>query len=155
MAKNDDLIRESSLIRFHVLSRAETLPKELWLERALELKYTALKHGLCPVSPLIMTIDEAQGSKDDRRFTFYYSLNADFENAEKAQCSYQKSLMIDQTLAMRHYQMNKPFSATYRELKASAEKLKLRPGNTFYHVMIPVYGDWIAEIHLPILTEPA
>lgn len=150
IAENHAIIRESSFVLFHVIRCSAILPKIEWLEKAMTLKDAALKQGLYPVRPLMMTVDPVPQATDLRRFTYYLSLNGAYSPATGGSITYQESLICERTLALRHYQMDKPFTASHQELINSARAQGLQTADVFYHVMIPIYGDWIAEIHLPV-----
>lgn len=143
-------IKESSLVLFNVLSRTENIEKTMWLERAEMLKIEAVKRGLYPVGPLVMALDRMDPASDRDMFTFYLPLNGVFEADPKDGLVFQSSLIFEHTLSLRHYEEDKPFSTSHGELWAFAQEHGFPCSGEFYHVMIPVYGAWLAEIHLPI-----
>ncbi|GGL51928.1 hypothetical protein [Sporolactobacillus putidus] len=143
-------IKESSLILFNVLSRTETIEKAMWLERAEILKIEAVKHGLYPVGPLVMTSEQMDPLSARDTFTFYLPLNGSLKADPEAGFVFQPSLMLEHTLSLRHDEEGKPFSVSHRELQAFARQHGFSCSSVFYHVMIAVYGEWYAEIHLPV-----
>ncbi|WP_332238745.1 hypothetical protein [Sporolactobacillus sp. KGMB 08714] len=143
-------IKESSLILFNVLSRTETIEKAMWLDRAGSLKIEAVRHGLYPVGPPVMTIDRMDPLSDRATFTFYLPLNGSLKTDPETGFVFQPSLMLEHTLFLRHDEEGKPFSASHRELQAFAREHGFSCSSVFYHVMIAVYGEWYAEIHLPV-----
>ncbi|WP_353949070.1 DUF5085 family protein [Sporolactobacillus sp. Y61] len=143
-------INESSLLLFNVLSRTEVIEKELWLERTEELKMMAIRHSLYPMGPLVMTMEQIPEDESKTRFTFYLPLNGKYHPDPEDGCSFLPALTLEHTLSVRHHEEGKPFSASYEEMECYAREHHLSVKKPVYHVMIPVYGDYFAEIHMPV-----
>lgn len=109
-------VQESSLILFNVLICEQTIEKDLWLEKSEQLKMKAIKRGLYPIGPLVMTIEPLQGDERTAHFEFYLPLNGVYECTPQNICRFEPSLMIDHSLMIRHYEEGKPFSASYEQI---------------------------------------
>ncbi|WKB36152.1 hypothetical protein QS257_02525 [Terrilactibacillus sp. S3-3] len=148
------MIRRASLVLFNVLCCTNTLlPNDRWLEKTEELKQLAVRQGLYPVSLPVIRTDAALSKTNTKTCHFYLPLNGILNMDGEGNVSFRDALIIGSTLMLSHFEEEKLFSASYRELKDYAGCHGLKLSSRRYHVMREISGEWITEIHIPIENE--
>lgn len=125
---------------------------ETLFENGQRFRNEILKAGLYTTSPLIYQIDDTNGP-EDMDMTLYMALNMGLTLEENSDFAFEKELVFEDGLLIRHYDEEESFKSSYELLESAAEALDVTLDPNYYHIDIKVYDETITDIFAPIVED--
>ncbi len=148
-------VKQSSLVLLNLLSRSVICGVDRWHEEGEELRKLALESGVYPNGPLVMTIGGVKNEPELREYGLFLPLSSPVEGPAGRALGFRSRLCLRKTAAIRHYEADEPFAASYRELENAAYRRGIILERPFYHVCLEVNGERFFDIHAPIKGSAA
>ncbi len=134
----------------HLLVYETTQAKEDWLDGFGMMENFILTEEIYKNGPVFFSVAANQEQVGKDHFTYYLPINEAVRLSDETDFRYLDHFKIDNALVLRQANEEADFSTAYQNLKAYAAEHKIEIEDTYYCVMLEVYGEYIIELFVPI-----
>ncbi len=124
--------------------------KENWQEGLFDLEEIELNQEVYRNGPVFFSCTDDVHDSSKGTFTYYLPINEHVRVREDAEFEYQERIQIDQALTLRQAERETDFSAAYTKIKEYAAKEQIDLSDTYYCVMLDVYGEIMIDLYVPL-----
>lgn len=124
--------------------------KENWQEGLFDLEEIELNQEVYKNGPVFFSCTDDEHDASIGLFTYYLPINEPVAVREDAEFQYEERIQIDQALTFRQADREANFKAAYEKVKKYAEKENISLSETYYCVMLDVFGEIIIDLYVPL-----
>ncbi|MFG6495750.1 DUF5085 family protein [Fictibacillus sp. UD] len=124
--------------------------KENWQEGLHDLEEIELNQEVYKNGPVFFSCTDDAYDRDKGAFTYYLPINQPVGVREDAEIQYLEQVQIDKALTLRQADQETNFSAAYEKVKKYAERENIALSDTYYCVMLDVYGEIMIDLYVPL-----
>src|SRR5699024_8785705 len=121
-----------------------------WQESIFIMEDYTLAVGLYKIRRIIFSVAPEEIEMRYGHFTYYLPINDTVTLEENEHFSFIDSLHIVEALVLRQADQLVDFHADYEKVKGYAVEQDIPLEDTFYCVLLEVYGDYIIDLHVPV-----
>jgi hypothetical protein len=121
-----------------------------WQEGIFIMEDITLAEGVYKNGPIFFSVEPQNGEKKFGRFTYYLPINERVHLKNTTEFQFQERFHIDEALVLRQADQEVDFYAAHRKIKDYAMEENIAIEDTFYCVLLEVYGDIIIDLYVPI-----
>ncbi|WP_213422110.1 DUF5085 family protein [Bhargavaea massiliensis] len=137
------------LVFDRVLTYQTEQRKADWQEPISALETLLLDKGVYQNGPIFFTFQGEEGAESGT-FTYYLPVSEQMTIEEDNGFGYMERFHSGDALVMRQAEQEADFDAAFAKVQAYAEQEGIVLGNTYYCVLIDVYGDIIIDLAVPV-----
>ncbi|MBE5933177.1 MAG: hypothetical protein E7263_07140 [Lachnospiraceae bacterium] len=127
---------------------------EEWAKHIAIIKATTVKNDVCVTGPVIVQGNLHQKVDEVEEVTFYVPIHREVQIKEDEQAFFfKKKLYIEDTLSVRHTELEDDIRATEVFLEAVAIQQNETLKRPFYYIYLPVFQEYVIEIWAEIEKE--
>lgn len=121
-----------------------------WQEGLFLMEDFTLTEGIYKSGPIFFSVTSE--SKEDKYgdFTYYLPINDGVTLEDETHFQFHESFIVDEALALRRADQEVDFHAAYKKIKEYASQQNIPIEDTYYVVLLEVYGDIIIDLYVPI-----
>ncbi|PLR95919.1 hypothetical protein [Bacillus sp. T33-2] len=127
--------------------------KEKWQEGLYYLEDLELNQEVYKNGPVFFSFKSDQNDPERGEFTYYLPINGPVVVKEDADFEYVDSLHIEKALVLRQADQEANFTAAHEKMRIFASKEGIPLDQTYYCVMLDVYGEIIIDLYIPMLER--
>lgn len=143
-------IEKRSLQFNHLLTYETELQRKDWQEGIFVLDDIQLGLELYKNGPIFFQAKSKEENSDNLIFTYYLPLNEEVELEDGASVDYIPQLKVEEALVLRQADQEVDFHAAYQRIKDYAQDNSEEIEDTYYVVLIEVYGEIIIDLYVPL-----
>lgn len=133
--------------------RVECSPKD-WVKQMAILKAAIIKNNVCVTGPFIIKGNLNRDISDVEEAIFYLPIHRKVElSGNNTQFFFVEKLCVEDTLKVRHTELEDSIQATEIFLEAVASNQNLKIKKPFYYVYLPVFQEYVVDIWAEIEKE--
>jgi len=121
-----------------------------WQEGIFVMEDFTLAEGVYKNGPIFFSVAPEENERRFGHFTYYLPINDTVTLEENEHFSFIDSLHIEEALVLRQADQLVDFHAAYEKVKGYAVEQDIPLEDTFYCVLLEVYGDYIIDLHVPV-----
>lgn len=146
-------IKRSPVVFYNVLSVNITTHVADWHEGAKEFRNRILMQGFYATGPTIFQVQEVNEETEMAKITFSVPINEPVELDNSEKYNFQERFYFEDTLVIRHADLDEDINEAYELLTLCAQELNLNINSDFYNIYLDVYGDGFIDVFIPIVGE--
>ncbi|MDL4841961.1 hypothetical protein [Aquibacillus rhizosphaerae] len=143
-------IKRGSLYFDHLMTYSMKGKKEEWQEGFAILEELELEQRVYKNGPVFFTF-KAHDTGDKGEFTYYRPINEKVEMAGDSDIQYKEKVDVRDALLLRQAEHYQDFNQAYDSIKNYATESEVDVEDSFYCVLLEVYGDIILDLYVPVL----
>jgi len=125
-----------------------------WLKHMAILKGAIIANDVCATGPIIIQGNLNQEVEDTNEAILYAPINREVEmKGDNTDFFFNKKLVIEDTIKVRHTELEDDIEATEKFLELIAAKNSLKLKKPYYYVYLPVYQEYVIDIWAEIEKE--
>lgn len=125
-----------------------------WIKHMAILKAAIVANDVCSTGPIIIQGNLNQEVSEANEAILYAPIHREVELVgDNKDFFFSKRLVVEDTLKVRHTELEDDIDATEKFLELIAAKNKLRLKKPYYYVYLPVYQDYVIDIWAEIEKE--
>lgn len=121
-----------------------------WQEGIFRMEDFTLTKDIYQNGPILFSVAPEKNEKKFGNFTYYLPINEEVELEEHPNFRFLNQLKIDKAIVLRQADQQIDFHAAYKKVQEYAKKKKITITDTFYCVLLEVYGEYIIDLYVPI-----
>ncbi|WP_079709018.1 hypothetical protein [Paraliobacillus ryukyuensis] len=138
----------------HLLVYQTVQPKANWQDGIFLLEDMQLTEGIYQNGPIFFSLSPESGEPKFGQFHYYMPINGavtiDDSNAD---LQFEQDFTVSEALVMRQADQTLDFYEAEKTLRTYAKEHSITLKDTFYCVLLEVYGDIIIDLYIPIQDE--
>lgn len=139
-----------SLVFENVLTYEVEQKKADWQESIYMLEDFALNKDVYRNGPLSFSFEQSPTDEKSGRFTYYLPISSPVVLSDDKDFTFRETLVLDRALLLRQADQEMDFYAVYEKVKTYARAREIELDETYYCVLLEVYGDYIIDLYVPI-----
>ncbi len=139
----------------HVVVYRTRSTKENWQKGIHFLEELELERSIYKNGPVFFSFDQDTDKADFGEFTYYMPINTDIEIEKSTEIEYIDTFSLEQALVYRQADQELDFTTAIQKIRDYSKKEKIHIGDRYFCVLLPVYGDIIIDLYVPIGGEIA
>lgn len=143
-------IEMCSLVFDNILTYKVEQKKRDWQDGIYTMEDFTLNKDVYKNGPLFFSFEQNATDPESGQFTYYLPINSPVELSEENEFAFEESLILDRALLLRQADEEVDFYAAYEKIKSYANAHKMEMEDTYYCVLLEVYGDYIIDLYVPI-----
>ncbi|MEI3613010.1 DUF5085 family protein [Pseudogracilibacillus sp. SO30301A] len=124
--------------------------REDWQEGILLMEDFTLIKDIYQNGPIFFSVTPEENEDKFGRFTYYLPINEKVKVEEDPNFSFLDKLFIEEALGLRQADQEVDFHAAYKKIKDYAHHHNISLENTFYCVLLEIYGEYIIDLFVPV-----
>lgn len=143
-------IERRPLVFDHVLTYQTEQRKADWQDPLGMLESFVLDKGVYKNGPAFFTFVPGSEDKSSGTFTYYQPINGPLDTGGDNGFGYEARFHSGDALVMRQAEQEADFDAAYVKVQDVAAQEGLVLGETYYCVLLDVYGDIMIDLVVPL-----
>lgn len=143
-------IENRSLIFDNLLVYETSQLKADWQEPYFMMEDYILAEEIYKNGPVFFSVAPVENEEKFGRFTYFLPINAPVLLEDNQDFYFQSKLEIEEALCLRQADQELDFYAAYQKVKEYAVARSIEIAETFYCVLLDVYGEMIIDLYVPI-----
>lgn len=139
-----------SLIFDNVLTYKVEQKKEDWQEGIFVLEDFTLNKDVYRNGPIFFSFESNLGDDKSGRFTYYLPISSPVVLSDETEFSYVERLELERALLLRQADQENGFYHAYDKIKSYAIANQIELDETYYCVLLEVYGEYIIDLYVPV-----
>lgn len=139
-----------SLTFDHVLTYQTRQLRTEWQEGILLMEDFTLIKDIYQNGPVFFSVEPGEDEGGYGNFTYYLPINEAIEVEEDPHFAYLPQLHIEEALTLRQADQTIDFHAAYEKVQQHAKDIGIALDETFYCVLLEVYGEYIIDLYVPL-----
>lgn len=139
-----------SLTFDHVLTYQTRQLRKEWQEGILFMEDFELIKDIYQNGPVFFSVEPEQDEEGFGNFTYYLPMNEAVVVEEDPHFAYLPQLHIEEAVVLRQAEQTIDFHAAYDKVKQYAKDSGIDLEETFYCVLLEVYGEYIIDLYVPV-----
>jgi hypothetical protein len=127
--------------------------KENWQEAIFMLEDFALNKDVYKNGPILFSFEQSLDDVDSGHFTYFMPISGPVGLQEGIGYSFRDQLFIPNALELRQAEQELDFYAAYEKVKSYAVEHTIELDDTYYCVLLEVYGDYMIDLYVPIKAK--
>ncbi|WP_371069051.1 hypothetical protein [Sediminibacillus sp. JSM 1682029] len=125
--------------------------KSNWQEGIFLMEELILAEGIYKNGPIFFSFCPEKNEEKFGKFTYYLPINEAVKlEDDSTDFSFQETFQIEEALTLRHADQEVDFYAAHQKVKDYAAEKNIGITDTFYCVLLEVYGDIIIDLFVPV-----
>ncbi|WP_042221351.1 DUF5085 family protein [Oceanobacillus manasiensis] len=142
---------ETRAVQFdHLLVYKTTQLRENWQDGLNVLEDVSLVEGIYQNGPIFFSVNPAAGEKKFGQFTYYMPINGAVKLENEPDFHFERDFYVEEALVMRQADLALDFYAAKEKIEVYAKQNKIQLNETFYCVLLEVYGDIVIDLYIPV-----
>ena len=146
-------IKRCPVLFHNVISAKFTGKSEDWYESAQGLRNAVIRNGLYGTGPIMYQVGETDTEAGKVDYTFYIPVSQPVVMKENEQYRFEETWLVQDSLVLRHADLDESMEESYELLRACAEANGLTLQEPFYNIYLDVFGGGVIDICAPIVGE--
>lgn len=146
-------IEMCSLVFENVLTYEVEQKKADWQESIYMLEDFTLNKDVYRNGPLCFSFEQSPTDEKSGRFTYYLPISSPVVLSNEEDFSFQDILVLERALILRQADQELDFYAAYEKIKSYASARGIKLAETYYCVLLEVYGDYIIDLYVPVVGQ--
>ncbi|MFJ7970338.1 DUF5085 family protein [Psychrobacillus sp. NPDC096389] len=146
-------IEMCSLVFENVLTYEVEQKKADWQESIYMLEDFTLNKDVYRNGPLCFSFEQSPTDEKSGRFTYYLPISSPVVLSNEEDFSFQDILVLERALILRQADQEMDFYAAYEKIKSYASARGIKLAETYYCVLLEVYGDYIIDLYVPVVGQ--
>ncbi|MBS2967606.1 DUF5085 family protein [Metabacillus sp. KIGAM252] len=146
-------MEKKPLIFDHLITYVISQPKNNWQEGNFVMETLLLSHDIYRNGPIFFTYNEAVRNAETGNFTYFMPINDSITFEKNGDFQYMDTFTVDNALVLRQAQEEPDFYAAYQKVKDYATENEIQLTETYYCVLLEVYGEYMIDLYVPIKEE--
>ncbi|WP_249872494.1 hypothetical protein [Oceanobacillus saliphilus] len=121
-----------------------------WQEGIFLMEDFTLANDIYKNGPIFFSVAPEQNEEKFGHFTYYLPINEPVKLDDETHYQFHENFYVREALVMRQADQEVDFHAAYQKIKDYAAKVNIPIEDTFYCVLLEVYGDFIIDLYIPI-----
>ncbi|GAE32070.1 hypothetical protein [Halalkalibacter hemicellulosilyticus] len=121
-----------------------------WQEGFFMMEDLLLSEGIYKTGPVFFSVAPAEGEKSFGHFTYYLPINEAVRLEDEPDFRFEETFRIEDALVLRQANESVDFHAANDRVREYANEQGILLEDTFYCVLLEVYGDMIIDLYVPI-----
>lgn len=142
-----------SLVFENVLTHEVEQKKADWQECIYMLEDFTLNKDVYRNGPLCFSFEQSPTDEKSGRFTYYLPISSPVVLSDEQDFSFQDILVLERALVLRQADQEMDFYAAYEKIKSYANAKGITLAETYYCVLLEVYGDYIIDLYVPVIGQ--
>ncbi len=143
-------IEVHSLVFDNVLIHQTTQLKDDWQEALFMMESFTLNEDIYKNGPVFFSVTPDQFDDKTGHFTYYLPISGTVRLAKESDFRFFESFRLKKALVLRQADEEMDFTTAYQKLKEYAALNKIPLEDTYYCILLEVYGDYIVDLYVPI-----
>lgn len=143
-------IEVRSLVFDNVLIHQTTQLKEDWQEAQFMMESFTLNEDIYKNGPVFFSVTPDQDDNKIGHFTYYLPVSGTVRLAEESDFRFFESFRLEKALVLRQADEEMDFTTAYQKVKEYAAMNKIALEDTYYCILLEVYGNYIVDLYVPI-----
>ncbi|TQR21296.1 DUF5085 family protein [Psychrobacillus vulpis] len=139
-----------SLVFDNVLTYKVEQKKEDWQEGIYALEDFTLNKDVYKNGPLFFSFVQSSRDYKSGSFTYYLPISSPVTLLDETDFSYLDTLVLERALLLRQADQEMDFYSAFEKVKSYANTNQIELDDTYYCVLLEVYGDYIIDLYVPI-----
>ncbi|MDE5415235.1 hypothetical protein [Alkalihalobacterium chitinilyticum] len=145
------MIIEKRALQFdNLLVYEKTQLRTDWQEGFFMMEDLLLSGGIYKTGPVIFSVAPTEGENSYGHFTYYLPINEAVRLENEPQFRFEPTFQVEDALVLRQANEEVDFQAAYEKVREYASEQGILLEETFYCVLLEVYGDIIIDLYVPI-----
>ncbi len=133
----------------HLIVHETTERKTEWQEAFFLMENFTLNEEIYKNGPVFFSVKTDEKDETMGHFTYYLPINEAVQIAEHPDFRYLDRFQIERALVLRQADEELEFKAAYEKLQAYAVHNAIELEDTYYCVLLEVYGEYIVDLYVP------
>lgn len=143
-------IENRSLIFDNLLVYETRQLREDWQEGFFLMEDFTLLEGIYKNGPVFFSVAPEKNEDKFGYFTYYLPISEPVRLADETDFRFSEKLYIEDALVLRQADEAVDFHVAYQKVKDFATENAIPLEDTFYCVLLEVYGEFIIDLYVPI-----
>lgn len=143
-------VSKRSLIFDHVITYETFQQKADWQEGISQLEDFPLNYEIYQNGPIFFSFQPEAQHSDKGTFTYYMPINEAVGITDGPDYGYLERFQVEDALVLRQADEEADFQAALQKVQAYAAEQQLQLEDTFYCVVLFVYGEPIIDLYVPL-----
>lgn len=139
-----------SLVFDNVLTYEVEQKKEDWQNGIYEIEEFVLNKDVYKNGPVLFSFEQNRTDEKFGRFTYYLPISSPVVLSDETDFKFQESFVLDRAFLLRQADQEIDFYAAYEKVKSYARANQIEVEDTYYCVLLEVYGEYIIDLYVPI-----
>lgn len=144
-------IKRCPIIFNNIISAQITAKPDEWLECAQGLRNAIIRNGLYGTGPVMYQAGTVDSETNKVEYNFYIPVSEPVSMEKNEQYQFEESWVVQDSLVLRHADLDEDIEESYALLRACAEANQLTLQEPFYNIYLDVFGGGVIDICAPIL----
>jgi hypothetical protein len=141
------------LIFDHLITYKVKQIKEKWQEGIFLMEDFPLNHEVYQNGPVFFSFEAEQQGSDVGTFTYYLPINEAVGLKEGTDFDVLERLYVEKSLVLRQADEEVDFNVAYQKVKDYAFEHDIAIEETFFCVLLEVYGELIIDLYIPVKEQ--
>ncbi|GAE95509.1 hypothetical protein JCM21714_4787 [Gracilibacillus boraciitolerans JCM 21714] len=142
---------EKRAIQFdHLLVHETTQLREQWQDGVYVLEDLIITEGIYQNGPIFFSVSPTKNEEKYGDFTYYMPINGAVSLENETDFHFVRDFFVEEALVMRQADQEIDFYAAKEKLEDYAAESNIKLDDTFYMVLLEVYGDIIIDLYIPV-----
>ncbi|SER67355.1 DUF5085 family protein [Psychrobacillus sp. OK032] len=146
-------IEMASLVFENVLTYEVEQKKADWQDSIYMLEDFTLNKDVYRNGPISFSFVESSTDEKSGRFTYYLPISSPVVLSDEGDFSFKEVFVLERALLMRQADQELDFYAAYEKVKSYANARGIKLDDTYYCVLLEVYGDYIIDLYVPVIGQ--
>lgn len=142
-----------SLVLENVLTYEVEQKKVEWQDSIYLLEDFTLNKDVYKNGPLAFSFEQSQEDEKSGRFTYYQPISSPVVLSDETDFAFQETLILERALLLRQADQEMDFYVAYDKIKSYARAHQIELDDTYYCVLLDVYGEYIIDLYVPIKRQ--
>ncbi len=121
-----------------------------WQEDLFLMEDFTLTEDIYKNGPVFFSVTSEKNEDKFGHFTYYLPINDGVTLEDEAHFQFHEAFIIEKALVMRQADQEVDFHGAYQKIKDYALKENIGIEDTYFVVLLEVYGDIIIDLYVPI-----
>ena len=121
-----------------------------WQEGLFVMEDFTLAEDIYKNGPIFFSVTSETNEDKFGHFTYYLPINDQVTLKDETHFQFHESFIVEEALAMRQADQEVDFHAAYQKIKNYAATEDIPIEDTYFVVLLEVYGDIIIDLYVPI-----
>ena len=121
-----------------------------WQEGLFLLEDFTLTEDIYKNGPVFFSVTSERNEDKFGHFTYYLPINDGVTLEEESHFQFHEAFIVESALVIRQADQELDFHRAYQKLKDYASRENIQIEDTYFVVLLEVYGDIIIDLYVPI-----
>lgn len=124
--------------------------KSKWDEGVFAIEDFPLNREIYKSGPVFFSFSPEASGSEEGVFTYYLPINDSVNLNDETGFTFQNRFAVENALVLRQADEETNFTEAYQKIKDYADSNSIMIENTYYCVLLDVYGEYIIDLYVPI-----